>query len=98
MLHFSIVLMTDQNPNFDRVDVIEWINSCGHTTDFLPTVGKLDLLKVYLGKIEFLSVTDARLKACLKGERVTLASGLKLALVYKQISHFTSFADVFRHA
>ena len=23
MLHFSIVLMTDQNPNFDRVDVIE---------------------------------------------------------------------------
>ena len=39
--------------------------------------------------------------------RVTLASRLKLALVYKQISqgglpyhpiNFTSFADVFRHA
>ena len=67
-------------------------------------LGKLDLLTVYLGKIEFLSLTDARLRACLKrGEgyacaRVTLASGLRLTLVYKQISHFTSFADVFRHA
>ena len=39
--------------------------------------------------------------------RVTLASGLKVALVYKQISqvgypitrvNFTSFAEVFRHA
>ena len=38
--------------------------------------GKLDLLTVYLRKIEFLSVTDARLRACLKGERVTLVLGL----------------------
>ena len=54
-------------------------------------------------------------KVCLPGERVylsarvTLARGLKLALVYKQILqdwysytvtrvNFTSFADVLRHA
>ena len=46
-------------------------------------------------------------RACLQGERVTLASGLKLALVYQQISQvalpitrvsFNSFTDVFRHA
>ena len=47
-------------------------------------------------------------RACSLGERVTLASGLKLALVYKQISqvggypitwvNFASFTDLFRHA
>ena len=33
--------------------------SCGHTIDFYP--GKLELLTVYLGKLDFLSVTDLSL-------------------------------------
>ena len=35
---------------------------------------------------DFVWSVKRTLRACLQGERVTLASGLKLALVYKQIS------------
>ena len=38
--------------------LLSWnlIISCGHTTEFY--LGKVDLLTVYLGKLNFLSVTD----------------------------------------
>lgn len=49
--------------------------SCGHTTDYL---GKLDLLTVYLGNLDFSSVTDFSLGSLPRGNFIV--RGLNMSL------------------